>query len=158
MPDLVANRVLIWVQIPNGVPDRVPGLTRYQVCYQISNLLRTSARLEKEIGTRSVAVFRIRLCTRTGTSLVSNTRSGPRSEWLVVLEWSWGGVALGGAFGAVFEWPSGVLERSRGVLERSWGVLGAFWAVLGPSWAVLAFSSWLSSEFQKTKKTHTIFL
>ena len=86
MPDLVANRVLIWVQIPSGVPDRVPGLTRYQVCYQISNLLRTSARLEKEIGTRSVAVFRIRLCTRTGTSLVSITTFGPRSEKLVVLE------------------------------------------------------------------------
>ena len=36
MPDLVANRVLIWVQIPNVVPDRVPGLIWYQVCHQIS--------------------------------------------------------------------------------------------------------------------------
>ena len=144
MPDLVANRVVIWVQIPNGVPDRVPGLTRYQVCYQISNLLRTSARLEKEIGTRSVAVFRIRLCTRTGTSLVSNTTSGPRSERLVVLEWSWGGVALGGTFGAVFERFSGVLKRSESlgvilgrlgtVLRRpgtSWGGLGSSWSPLG---------------------------
>ena len=158
MPDLVANRVLIWVQIPNGVPDRVPGLTRYQVCYQISNLLRTSARLEKEIGTRSVAVFRIRLCTRIGTSLVSNTTSAPRSERLVVLEWSWGGVALGGTFGAVFERFSGVLKRSWGVLERlgvilgrlgtvlrrpgtSWGGLGSSWtrlvAILEPSWGHL---------------------
>ena len=158
MPDLVANRVLIWVQIPNGVPDRVPGLTRYQVCYQISNLLRTSARLEKEIGTRSVAVFRIRSCTRTGTSLVPNTTSGPRSERLVVLEWSWGGVALGGTFGAVFERFSGVLKRSWGVLERlgvilgrlgtvlrrpgtSWGGLGSsrkrLVAILEPSWGVL---------------------
>ena len=144
---------------PNhGVPDRVLGLTRYQVCYQISNLLRTSARLEKEIGTRSVAVFRIRLCTRTGTSLVSNTTFGPRSERLVVLEWSWGGVALGGTFGAVFERFSGVLKRSWGVLERlgvilgrlgtvlrrpgtSWGGLGSSWsrlvAILEPSWGHL---------------------
>ena len=27
---------LIWVEIPNGVIDRVPGLTWYQVCYQMS--------------------------------------------------------------------------------------------------------------------------
>ena len=87
-----------------------------------------------------------------------NTRSRPRSEWLIVLEWSWGGVALGGTFGAVFERFSGVLKRSWGVLERlgvilgrlgtvlrrpgtSWGGLGSsrkrLVAILEPSWGVL---------------------
>ena len=89
---------------------------------------------------------------------MSNTTSGPRSERLVVLEWSWGGVALGGTFGAVFERFSGVLKRSWGVLERlgvilgrlgtvlrrpgtSWGGLGSsrtrLVAILEPSWGVL---------------------
>ena len=143
-----------WCPRSGARSDSVPGLLPDSV----SNLLRTSARIEKEIGTRSVAVFRIRLCTRTGTSSVSNTRSGPRSERLVVLEWSWGGVALGGTFGAVFERFSGVLKRSWGVLERlgvilgrlgtvlrrpgtSWGGLGSSWtrlvAILEPSWGVL---------------------
>ena len=54
MPDLVADRVLDLGPDPqwcpnHGVPDRVLGLTRYQVSYQILNLFRTSARLEKEI-------------------------------------------------------------------------------------------------------------
>ena len=133
MPDLVADRVLDLGPDPQCCPrsgarsDLVPGLSPDFV----SNRLRTSARIENEIGTRSVAVFRKRLCTRTGTSLVSNTRSGPRSEWLLVLEWSWGGVALGGAFGAVLERSWGVLEPSWAVLEPSWGVLERSWGVLG---------------------------
>ena len=113
--------------------DSLPGVSPDFV----SSLLRTSARIEKEIDTRSLAILRIRLCTRTGTSLLSTTRSGPRSEWLVVLECSWGGVALGGAFGAVFERSSGVLERSWGVLKRSWGRLGVMLGRLGTALKVL---------------------
>ena len=97
--------------------------------------------------------------------LVFNTRSRPRSEWLIVLEWSWGGVAsqcLGeglaafwseswgglravfGRLGAVLGRLGAVLERLGAVLERLGVILGRLGTILKrpvTSWDVLG-SSW----------------
>ena len=73
--------------------------------------------------------------------LVFNTRSRPRSEWLIVLEWSWGGVASA----VPWEGSCSVLERIMGWsssgLWASWSGLGASWSGLGASWSGLG-ASW----------------
>ena len=53
--------------------------------------------------------------------LLFNTRSRPRSEWLIVLEWSWGGVAFVLSRGG----SCSVLERIMGCLRAVFGLLGA---------------------------------
>ena len=79
---------------------------------------------------------------------MSNTRSGPRSEWLVVLEWSWGGVALSVPWGGscsvlerIMGWSSSGLWASWSGLGASWSGLGASWSGLGASWGDLG-TSW----------------
>ena len=88
-----------------------------------SQSVRTVARIEKGIGTRSFAIS-----CMLGPGLVSIARSGPRSEWLIVLAWSWGGVALGvwemvlQRSGVDFFWSSSGLRAVSGHLGTVFGV------------------------------------
>ena len=75
---------------------------------------------------------------------MSVARSETRLQWLIVLGWSLGGVALQcfGVFEMVFGWCGlgrfgvnlcAVLERSSSGLEASWGGLWGLWSRLGAS-------------------------
>ena len=77
-----------------------------------------------------------------------NTRFKPRSEWLDVLEWPWGGVALAVPWGRscnvlerILGWSSSGLGASWSGLGASWSGLGASWSGLGASWGDLG-TSW----------------
>ena len=120
----------------------------------LSHLVRTLARIEGDL----LPYLAYEYVPELVTGLMFNTRSRPRSEWLPVLEWSWGGVALAVPWGrsysvlkrimgdlpAVFGRLGAVLGRLGAVLERLWGDLGTSWDsleassdVLGRSWVVL---------------------
>ena len=60
-----------------------------------------------------------------------NARSRPRSEWLTVLEWSWGGVALAMPWGRSCSVLKRIMGWSSSGLWPSWSGLGASWSGLG---------------------------
>ena len=65
--------------------------------------------------------------------LMFNTRSRPRSEWLHVLEWSCGGLALAVPWGRSCSVLKRIMGWSSSGLWASWSGLGASWSGLGAS-------------------------